>query len=285
VVYGITFQTGIADERKIKKTAYSYEEIFMKRSESMTVFLTLTLLLCFAMPAGAFEIGARGLYWIPSFKADIKVDSDGVVGNTLNLKETLGVKDEYFPSFEIFIGHAGHHLNIAYTPMAYSGSTSLTRDITFNGRTFATGSRVETDLKLRMYDLEYRYTFLDFENLAVGFSFDAIGQVKVIDTEARINAPTNNIGAAGKFQAPMLMVGLGTHVGILRDLLEARVKATGMAYSNSYLYEAQADLSLTPLPFLDIHIGYKMIRLKIDQGDVFLDSEFAGPYVGLTVSF
>jgi hypothetical protein len=136
-----------------------------------------------------------------------------------------------------------------------------------------------------MFDLQYRYTLLDFENLAVGFSFDVIGQVKYIDGEARISAPAAKIGATGKFQAPMLMVGLGAHVGLLRDLLEVRVKATGMAYSKSYLYEGLADLSLTPFPFLGIHVGYKVIRLKIDYSDVLLNSEFSGPYVGLTVSF
>ncbi len=30
---------------------------------------------------------------------------------------------------------------------------------------------------------------------------------------------------------------------------------------------------------------YKIIRLKIDHSGNFLDSEFAGPYVGLTVGF
>lgn len=257
----------------------------MKKPIRMAIFVAPVLLLCLAMPVGAFEIGARGLYWFPSFKADIKADSNGLVGNTLSLKDTLGVKDDAFPSFEIFMGHGRHHVNVAYTPMAYSGSTTLSKDITFNGRNYAADSKVLTDMKLRMVDLEYRYTLLDFENLAVGFSFNAIGQVKYVDVEARISAPAANIEAAGKFRAPMLMVGLGTHVGILRDLLEARLKATGMAYSKSYLYEALADLSLTPFPFLDIHVGYKMIRLKIDQGDVFLDSEFSGPFVGLTVSF
>src|SRR3989339_825377 len=211
----------------------------------MTVVFALTLVFSVVMPAGAFEIGARGLYWLPSFKADIKVDSGGVAGNTIDLKDTLGVKDESFPSFEVFMGHGWHHLNVAYTPIAYSGSTSLSRDITFKGRIYTASSKVDTDLKLRMFDLQYRYTLLDFENLAVGFSFDVIGQVKYIDGEARI-------------------------------------RATGMAYSNSYLYEALGDLSLTPFPFLDIHAGYKIIRLKIDQGDVFLNSEFSGPYVGLT---
>ena len=64
-----------------------------------------------------------------------------------------------------------------------------------------------------------------------------------------------------------------------------RAKVTGIGYSGNYLYEALADLSFTPFPFLDIHAGYKTIRLKIDYSDLFLDSEFSGPFVGLTVKF
>jgi hypothetical protein len=257
----------------------------MKRPQWMTIFFALTLLLTLETPAGAFEIGARGLYWFPAFKADIKVDSGGLTGDTLQLKETLGVKDEAFPSFEVFMGGGRHHLNVAYTPIAYSGSALLGQDIVFNGQTFTASTIVKTEMKLRMYDLHYRYTLLDFEDLAAGFSINAIGQVKYIDGEARITAASNTLGSAGKFRAPMLMLGLGAHVGILFDFLEARFWATGMAYSKSYLYEASADLSLTPFPFLDIHAGYKLIRLKINEGDVFLNSDFSGPFIGLTVSF
>jgi len=257
----------------------------MKKRQWAARLCAPVLLLFLATPAGAFEIGARGRYWLPSVKADMKVDGAGLIGDTLSLKDTLGFKDEPFPSFELFMGHRRHHLSFAYTPMAYAGSTTLSQDIVFHGRTFTLSSRVETELKLRMFDLEYRYTFADFENLAVGFSFDLIAQVKYIDGDAKISAPAAGTGAAYAFRAPMPMVGLGAHVGILRDLLEARVKATGIAYSNSHLYEASADLSLTPLPFVDIHAGYKMIRLKIDRSELLLESEFAGPYIGLTVSF
>lgn len=51
------------------------------------------------------------------------------------------------------------------------------------------------------------------------------------------------------------------------------------------LYEALADLSWTPFPLLDIHAGYKVIRVHLDRDDLYLNSEFAGPYVALTVSF
>jgi len=257
----------------------------MKQSKGIAVFFTLVLLFCFAMPVGAFEIGARGLYWVPTFKADIRVDDAGKTGDNINLKDTLGVEDESFPSFEVFVGGGNHHLNIAYTPIDYSGSALLTREIVFNGKTYAAGSRVDSGLQFKMFDLEYRYTFLDAENILAGFSLDLIGQVKYLDGEANINAADSKTGAEVKFRIPVPMVGLGTHIGILHDILELRAKVTGIAYSDNHFYEALADLSFTPFPFLDIHAGYKAIRLKIDHNDLFLDSEFTGPFIGLTVSY
>ena len=257
----------------------------MKPSQGMAIFFLSALFFCFAAPVGAFEIGARGLYWFPSFKADIRADDAGKKGDNVNLKDTLGVEDESFPSFEVFVGGGNHHLNVGYTPIDYSGSAVLTREIVFNGRTYAAGSRVDSGLQFKMFDLEYRYTVLDTENVAAGFSLDLIGHIKYLDGEAKINAPESKTGSEVKFRVPVPMVGLGAHIGILHDILEVRAKVTGIAYSDNHFYEALADLSFTPFPFLDIHAGYKAIRLKIDHNDLFLDSEFAGPFVGLTVSY
>jgi hypothetical protein len=254
----------------------------MKKSQ-WTLLCVLALLLFSAMPVGAFEIGARALYWFPTVTADIRVDSDGQTGTTLNLKDNLGIRDESFPTFEVFGGGGRHHLSLAYTPIQYSGSAMLTAPIFFDGKTF-TGN-VDTELKIRMLDLGYRYTFLDMENVLAGFSFSAIGQIKYIEGEAKMNAPSTGIAASYKGRAPVPMVGLGTHIGLLARILELRANVTGITYSGNYLYEALADLSLTPFPFLDIHAGYKVIRLKIDRDDLFVDSQFTGPYIGLTVGF
>jgi hypothetical protein len=259
----------------------------MQHTKKTVVFFALALLFCFTMPAGAFEIGARGLYWLPTFSADIKVDDSGLVGDRLDLTSMLGVEDDKpFPSVEVFVGHGRHLLTLAYTAMDYSGSAILTQKIVFNGQTFAVGSRVDTSLDLKMFDAQYQYTVLDLENALAGISFNLIGQIKYIDTEAKLIEPIfKKIGTEATLRSPLPMVGVGTHIGILRDILEARAKVTGTAYSGNYLYEVLADLSLTPFPFLDIHAGYKALRLKIDESDVFLDTEFAGPFVGLTVKF
>jgi hypothetical protein len=257
----------------------------MKKSQWLAVFFALALIFCATIPVGAFEIGARGLYWFPTFKADMRSDSAGQPGTTLNVKDDLGVGNDSFPSVEAFGGAGKHHFSVAYTPIKYSGSAVLANTVTFNGRTFPAGTNVNTDLKLRMLDLEYQYKFLDMENILAGFSLAFIGQIKYVDGEAKMNAPTANIESDYTLRMPVPMVGLGAHVGLLADLLEVRAKMTGVAYSDSYLYEALADLSLTPFPFLDVHAGYKVIRIKLDHNSNFLDSTLAGPYVGLTVSF
>lgn len=253
----------------------------MKRLRLTTFFFTLVLLLFGALPVGAFEIGARASYWFPAFKTDMKADHAGITGDKVNLKDNLGVGTEAFPSIEAFGGLGDHHLSLAYTPVSYSGETTLVNPVKFNGQTFI--GRVDTDLKLRMLDLEYRYTFLDMENILAGFSLDAIGKIKYIDGEAKMASSTSK--ADFTVRVPIPMIGLGAHIGLLADLLEARAKVTGVAFEDNYLYEATADLSLTPFPFLDIHAGYKVIRLRVDRKEVFLDSQFTGPYVGLTVSF
>jgi len=256
----------------------------MKKSQ-WTVLCALALLLLWAMPVGAFEIGARGYYWFPGFKADMKSDGGGTPGSDVNLKDNLDVGTEAVPSVEVFGGLGRSHLGLTYTPINYSGSTTLGTQINFAGQTFPVGTRVDSDLKLRMLDLEYRFTALDLENIMAGFSLDAILQVKYIDGEAKIAAPA--LGREGKqsIQLPIPMVGVGAHIGLLLNLLEARAKVTGITYSGNYLYEALADISVTPFPFLDIHAGYKVIRVHLDRDDLFLNANFAGPYLALTVSW
>jgi len=256
----------------------------MKRLQWMAV-CALAMLFFSAMPVSAFEIGVRGYYWFPGFKTDMKADSAGLSGTDINLKDNLDVGTKAFPSVEVFGGLGSHHLGLTYTPITYSGSTVLVQPINFNGKVFAAGLNVDTDLKLRMLDLEYRYTLLNMENILAGFSLDAIGQIKYIDGEAKMNAPAAGTEADFTIRAPIPMVGVGAHVGLLLNILEARAKITGISYSGNYLYEALADISLTPFPLLDIHAGYKVIRVHLDRNDLYLNSEFSGPFVALTVSF
>jgi len=254
------------------------------------IYLALSLLLvAFLLPASssAFEIGARGYYWFPSLDGNVQVDEATIIGTTINFEKDLGIEDENYPSVEVFLGGGRHHLSLTYTDIDYSGKKTLTKQILFHGKTYSATSLVESSIGYKMMDLYYQYDFLNLENVAAGFSLGAVLQVKYLDGDVALkttNLPTN-IDEKQDFTLPIPMIGLNLHMGILADVLEARVKGTAIGYAGNTIYELMGDISWTPLPFLDIHGGYKTFVIDIDEDDIVFDYDMSGPYVALTLSF
>jgi outer membrane protein len=250
------------------------------------MYLILSLLLfTLLLPAStlAFEIGARGYYWFPSLDGNVKVDEAAIIGDTINFENDLGIEDENYPSVEVFLGGGRHHLSFMHTSIDYSGKKTLTRQIIFNGKTYSIGDLVTSFIEYKMMDFLYQYDFLNLENVGAGFSLGAVLQVKYLDGEVALK--TTGIDEKEDFKFPIPMIGLNLHIGILADVLEARLRGTGIGYSGNAIYELTADISWTPLPFVDIHGGYKSFVIDIDEDDVIFDYDMSGPFVALTVSF
>jgi len=234
----------------------------------------------------ALEFGARGYWWWPEISGDFRVDKNGVVGTNIDAESDLGIGDESYPSVEAFAGVGGHHISLMYTKADYSGEETLGRTIHFMGREYTGGTVVQSDLQFTMLDVEYQYDIVDLENVLAGFSVGIIGKVKYIDGQIRLKDAALGFDEKEAFRAPVPMVGLALHVGILADILEARVRGAGIAYSGNTFYEGLAEVSYTPFPFLDIQGGYRVMKLDVDDiSDVYADIEFRGPYIGLTISF
>lgn len=249
------------------------------------IYLTLSLLLAVLLvpvSSSAFEVGARGYYWFPSLDGTVKVEESGI-GTTIDFDKDLGIDDENYPSVEAFIGLGNHHLSLAYTEVDYSGKERLTRTIEFAGETYSVGDVVTSSLEYSMIDLHYQYDLLDLENILAGFSLGGVLHVKYFDGD--IGLKTTGIDETEELALPIPMVGVNLHVGILADILEARLRGTAIGYSGNSIYEIMADISFTPFPFMDIHGGYKTFVIDIDEDDVLFDYDTSGPYVALTVSF
>jgi hypothetical protein len=262
--------------------------VFMKKFLKTLLSITagLVMVITLSNTASAFEIGARGYYWFPTLKTDMKVEAGGI-GTEFNVKDDLGMGTKAYPSIEVFAGLGRQHVSLMYTQADYSGSTTLSNPISFDGTTYATGTAVDSSLKIRMLDVAYKFDVIDMGNILAGFSVSAIGKVKYIEANADLSGAVAGVikQTSNNLKAPIPMIGAAAHIGILANILEARAEITGIAYSGNHLYEALADLSLTPFPFLDIHVGYKVIALRIDQSDVYFSGNIAGPYAALTVSF
>ena len=250
---------------------------------------TLLLLTCvalvigMAMPAQALEIGVRGYYWLPDVSGNVKADVTGIPGNNLDLKSDLGFDDENYAAVEAFAGLGSHHLSLSYYRVDYSGTNTLTKDINFGGKTFDANFQLNSSLEYDVYDLMYQYDLLDLENIMAGFSLGFVAKVKYFDGNVGIESTTAS--ASVDFSVPIPMVGLSLHVGILADLLELRVLATGISYGDGTVLDGMADISFTPFPLIDIHGGYRVFEIDVDADDVEFNYDTSGPYVAVTVSF
>jgi outer membrane protein len=253
----------------------------MKRIILLAVFFFAVIGI--VLPAGAFELGVRGYYWFPQLSGDMRIDDAGIVGTKLDLEDDLGFDDESYPVVEAFAGIGRHHFSVAYYNLDVDGDAVLARDITFNGETFRVNERIASNLEYDHYDIMYRYDLLDLENFLAGGSLGLVARVMIFDGSASITS--NTVTAEEDFTLPLPMLGANFHVGLLKDIIEARLLVTGIGYSGNTAFDGQAEISLTPFPFLDIHGGYRFFIIDVDEDDVLFNFDNSGPYVALTVSF
>ena len=125
---------------------------------------------------------------------------------------------------------------------------------------------------------------LNIKNILAGLSVGIIGKVKYFDGDVRMHSSVYD--TQKDIHVPIPMIGVGAKIGFLANILEARVKITGMSYSGSFFYDGLADISFTPFPFLNIHGGYRAMSVKIDNvSDIYAKMDFYGPYAGLASAF
>ena len=247
--------------------------------------VVLLMVVAGSVPAWGFELGVRGYMWMPELSGDIRVDDDALLGSKLDLVDTLGLDDESSAVIEVFLGAGRHHIMLGYHQMDYKGDKALDQDVVFNGEVYQANDTIRTELEFTSMEGMYQYDVIDLENILAGFSIGLVGKVKVMKGSARIESEQTGEETKKDFTAPIPMLGANVHVGLINDLLEARALATGMGYSGNTVMDAQAELSFTPLPFIDITGGYRFFNIDVEEDDVEFKYDTSGPYIGLAIKF
>jgi len=232
-----------------------------------------------------WESGARVSYWFSSIDGDLRVDGNGIQGTTIDLKNDLGVSNAYMGYVEAYGQFGRHHLMASYVHADYSGSTNIPRTLIFKGQTYPAGSLVEAELTFKVMNFEYQYDFLRLENVLAGMSVGVIGKIMYIEGETSSQAPTLGLYGQGSFYAPIPMLGIGAQLSILENLLGLRGKVTGSNFSGNTFYEADAAFSLTPLSFIELSCGYRIIKYDYEKDALIFNITMSGPYVGLALRY
>jgi hypothetical protein len=172
-------------------------------------------------PTGAeqFHIEVSAALWKPS--ADVLVSSEafGIRGTAIDFKRDLGLTDQTLPEFKITLRPAGHHkLRMDVVPMSYTSSTTLTRDVVFNGQRYSLNLPITSTFDWTAWRFNYEFDFLAGSRYFVGVVIEA----KYNDIRARLATSSPKIDEFTEARFPLPSLG-----GIARVYVVPSVSITG----------------------------------------------------------
>lgn len=205
-------------------------------------------------------------------------------GTDIDFEGPLDFSRSTEPAAEAALQLGNFQLSGAYLPLRLSGRGILTKAVVFNGRAFATGEDLASDVNASFFDLGLSYYLLDIDDLPMRVQLGPEVAAKVITGDISVRSETTGVqeeisGTAGlPTVGGRLRLALADFIGFV-----ARVGYSQLG-GNSFT-DLDGQMEFSPLPTVGIYAGYRHLDLNIDEFGVVLDSRFDGPYGGVMVRF
>ena len=231
----------------------------------------------------AYHIEAAAGFWFPTADATVSSQSLGIIGSTIDFKKDLGLQDQRFAELHLELRPArSHKFRFQYIPITYDQSSTLARDIVFNGQRYRQGGSVSSTLDWKAYRAGYEYDFVTVDRGYAGFILDfkytdvAVNLVSPLVTEfARARAPIPAIGGVGRvYVVPNVSI-----TAEVTGLPEGIVKKLSKNDSGHYI-DVGVYGTLNFSSYIGVQAGYRSFDVgyvvKTDSGSFVLRGVFAG---------
>jgi hypothetical protein len=153
--------------------------------------------------AEQFHVEASAAIWKPSADIVISSESLGIQGTPIDFKRDLGLTDKTFPEFKFTLRpFRSHKLRAQIIPMKYESSTTLTRDVVFNGQRYSLNFPVSSTIDWKAWRFIYEFDFIAKNQWFVGFLIEA--RYNDIRAELTTPAPSIHEFTRRRFPAPAL---------------------------------------------------------------------------------
>jgi len=258
----------------------------------------LAALFCLMVPAltCADEIvGARVEYWSMGLSGDSSVSSGDFTLPTLSLTDStdgLGLDSDNPVGGSAWLNLGPFFLFGRYTPIDIAGQGSTTSEITLGGETLTGTIDLDSSLTFNMFDAGLGLNLLNLDDLPIRVQVGLLVEVKLLDGTLEVTGTGTPKGSSATgtttdtqdFTLPIPMAGGHVKLG-LADFLAIDLRGAAIGYSGNHLYDAEARVELSPIPFAGISGGYRIMDLAIDESDVNLNATFDGPFVEAFIRF
>lgn len=246
--------------------------------------LLLGLVFLFATSALADEIVSLKVgYQLLSPTGTVAGIINGV-GQKVDVERDLNLDDSEDITGEIAVQLGKARLSFNYLPVEFSGTGTLTVAGTFNGQPFSVNDTVRSELSIDIYDFGFTYYLINLDDMPTRFQLGLELAVKVADAEVTFNDLTQGFTETESVTAPIPTIGARMRFA-LADFIGVTGRIGYLEYDNNSFLDAEAQVEISPVPLVGIYAGYRYFDLQVDESDVFIETEFAGPFAGVLVRF
>ncbi|PCJ59211.1 MAG: hypothetical protein COA79_10955 [Planctomycetota bacterium] len=202
-------------------------------------------------------------YLLAKFDGQGRFDRNITEGTEFNFSE-LGLKSskEEIPFLDLFVGTSKYQLHFEYTQFKKSGLETLDRELAINGRSFALGDLLSTDLEIEWGRIYFEWWDNPQKNMRYGLTLGIEQYTMDYDIKNLTDLTSNSFGL--KTITPLL----GSHLYMGQNSF--MVKAS-LFYIPEFLGLTEYDtfdLSISAYTqlgrFLRLEVGYRMIDSKFE---------------------
>jgi len=247
------------------------------------VSLAILLLTFFTGTALADELlMLKGGYQLLSPSGTLGGTTTGL-GQKADVDKDLNLDDSENITAEVALQLGDFRLSVNYLPIDFSGTGNLTVPVVIDGQTFNIGTTVQSDLTVDLYDFGLTYYLVNLDDLPTRFQLGLELAVKLADAEVTFN-DTLGTTATESATAPIPTIGARARLA-LSDFIGVTGRVGYLEYDNNHFLDAEAQVEFSPVPMFGIYAGYRYFDLKIDESDLFVETDFSGPFAGALVRF
>ncbi len=231
------------------------------------------------------QVEFQGIYWVTDLTAKAKV-VESSIGTDFNFKSDLGVKDEDFTEAR-FIWYRGENSKIrfTYTKANYRGEQDITRPIEFKGKTYSASTRVKSELDIQYFRLGWINQFMNLldEKIKIG----TIVELKGVTSDILLETPNISpaINESESFIGGLPTIGAALELKPIEQIgLFAEISGLP-AGKYGHFFDAEAGAKITPIKYLSLSLGYRIIDIKADDDPNFIKMKLTGPFFSGTLNF
>ncbi len=230
----------------------------------------------------SLEFEAR--YWAPDLNGEVEVQERGS-GTRIDLKSDLGIDDSEFLEGRLTWRITRQlKLRAAVMPLSYSGSSNLVRTIEFAGQSFQIDTRLLSDLNLDYGRLGLAWQFGAGDG---AFRLGPIVEAKGFRGDAQLSAPEFLIplSASEEFEAAFASAGLALDLEPTEKIHIFAEATVSIDTAEGDFTDAEVGVSYRPTAILGVTGGYRLIDVRVDDGDDYLEFDIEGLFLGLELRF